>query len=350
MKIRTGQVFEKNTARDFTCSVFATLLAVSTMVSAQAQVAASNQISCSSASACKTNFIPVFTSNGGAAKAKNSIVKQSGSAITVAGNVSAHTSGTNPAISGTTSAPSGTVYGLSGSNQSASAGFALGAGVYGQTSTSGESGTGSGWAYLGAGVWGDGGLDGNYGVLGTADDHAGGIFENNGSDYYALFAYNGNPSGYLFGAYNAANSYCYVDPTGSLYCSGSKNAVVPIDEGRHKVALAAIESPKNWFEDFGSEHLSGGAAIVQLESKFAQTVNTNLEYHVFVTPNGDCRGLYVSQKTPTSFEVHELGGGTSSVKFDYRIVALRKNFENIRLSDQSRVLGANKMGRALAQK
>lgn len=41
----------------------------------------------------------------------------------------------------------------------------------------------------------------------------------------------------------------------------------------------------------------------------------------------------MSQKSPTSFEVHELGAGTSSVAFDYRIIAKRKNYENVRLAD-----------------
>jgi hypothetical protein len=107
------------------------------------------------------------------------------------------------------------------------------------------------------------------------------------------------------------------------------------DGGQRKVALSAIESPKNWFEDFGSEQLSNGAAVVRLEPEFAQTVNTDLAYRVFLTPNGDCKGLYVTNKTPTTFEVRELGGGTSSIPFDYRIVALRRNFENIRMADHT---------------
>ena len=41
------------------------------------------------------------------------------------------------------------------------------------------------------------------------------------------------------------------------------------------------------------------------------------------------------QQCPSSFAIHELGGGTSSVRFDYRIVALRKNFESIRLADHT---------------
>jgi hypothetical protein len=43
--------------------------------------------------------------------------------------------------------------------------------------------------------------------------------------------------------------------------------------------------------------------------------------------------LYVSHKTATSFEVHEQGGGVSSIAFDYRIMAKRKGYESVRLED-----------------
>ena len=128
---------------------------------------------------------------------------------------------------------------------------------------------------------------------------------------------------------------CTVDVSGNLYCSGSKSAVVPVDGGAKKVALYAIEAPENWFEDAGSAQLSNGSAVIQLENMFGQAVNTGIDYHVFLTPNGDCKGLYVSQKSATSFEVHELGGGTSSIAFDYRIMAKRKGFENIRMADKT---------------
>jgi hypothetical protein len=101
------------------------------------------------------------------------------------------------------------------------------------------------------------------------------------------------------------------------------------------VALYAIDSPKNWFEDFGSGQLSNGSTTVQLEHVFAQTVDLDVNYHVYLTPNGDCKGLYTTRKTPTSFEVHELGKGTSNVGFDHRIVAERKGYENVRLADRT---------------
>jgi hypothetical protein len=52
--------------------------------------------------------------------------------------------------------------------------------------------------------------------------------------------------------------------------------------------------------------------------------------------------LYVTSKTATSFEVRELGGGTSSIRFDYRIVALRKQYENVRFADHTHDLDGQK--------
>ena len=51
------------------------------------------------------------------------------------------------------------------------------------------------------------------------------------------------------------------------------------------------------------------------------------------TPNGECEGLYVANKTTHGFEVHELHGGHSNIAFDYRIMARRKGFENVRMQD-----------------
>ena len=80
-------------------------------------------------------------------------------------------------------------------------------------------------------------------------------------------------------------------------------------------------APEVWFEDFGSGRLSGGATTVSLDPRFTQTVNLPLGYHVFLTPKGDCKGLFVTGETNSGFEVRELSGGKSAVEFDYRIVA-----------------------------
>jgi hypothetical protein len=243
-------------------------------------------------------------------------------------------------VVGLTYATTGTVYGVLGSAD----GSPDGTGVYGQmTAGVGQSATGMAWNSGGAGVWGDGGAANHYGVIATADNHSAVVAYNNSSQFYTLYANNANTSGFPFGAYNGAGKGCQIDSNGNINCTGSKNAVVPIDGGVHKVALSAIESPENWFEDFGSARLSNGTMVVSLEPRFAQTVNTSVEYHVFLTPDGDCKGLYVNSKTATEFEVRELGGGTSNVKFDYRIIALRRNYEDVRLADHTHDLGPVEM-------
>jgi hypothetical protein len=123
-----------------------------------------------------------------------------------------------------------------------------------------------------------------------------------------------------------------LDISGNLTVAGSKSARVKLEDGR-EVALYAVESPENWFEDFGTAQLQAGTAAVSLDPGFLETVNTAADYHVFLTPRGDCRGLYVARTTSGGFEVRELGGGSASIAFDYRIVAHRRGFETVRLKE-----------------
>ena len=64
---------------------------------------------------------------------------------------------------------------------------------------------------------------------------------------------------------------------------------------------------------------------------------------MFPVPNGDCKGLYVTNKSANSFEVREIGGGSSNIRFDYRIAAVRKNYETVRFADHTKDLDPRKM-------
>jgi hypothetical protein len=103
-----------------------------------------------------------------------------------------------------------------------------------------------------------------------------------------------------------------------------KDAIVPFPDGSKRL-LHCMESPEHWFEDFGSARLTRGRATVKLDADFAKVVTLN-GYRVFLTPEGDCHGLYVRRRGST-FEVRELQGGTSNVGFSYRIVAKRKDIK-----------------------
>jgi hypothetical protein len=278
------------------------------------------------------------------------VASNSGSATVIEGAASA-TSGDAWGVEGITNSNSNNGYGVYGT---ASASSGSPKGVYGQASSIngigvfGQNGSlsssGATVSAIGLGAWGDGGAAGGWGVVGTADDGYAGAFTNNTQFYASVIAQNNNASGSPLVALNNGNgSYCYVDSSGNLNCTGTKNAVVPLDGGKRRVAMSAIESPKNWFEDAGSADLENGLAVVALDPDFIQTVNTDQEYMVFPVPSGDCKGLYVSHQTPTSFEVHELGGGNSNVRFYYRIMALRRNYENIRFADKSNDLDPRKM-------
>lgn len=84
-------------------------------------------------------------------------------------------------------------------------------------------------------------------------------------------------------------------------------------------ATYAVQTTGNWIEDFGASQLVQGQATVTIEPVFAQMVNLD-EYHVFLTPLGDC-SLYVVDKTPTAFTVRAMGEQQCSIAFDYRLVA-----------------------------
>jgi hypothetical protein len=142
-----------------------------------------------------------------------------------------------------------------------------------------------------------------------------------------------NGSGSAVMANNTNSTGWAVLSFGNFIATGTKSAAVALPDNR-SVLLYAVESPENWFEDFGSGQLQDGAATIALDPTFMQTVNP-AGYHVYVTANGDCEGLYVTEKTAASFEVHELRAGKSSVAFDYRIVARRKGLESLRLGPVS---------------
>ncbi len=194
-----------------------------------------------------------------------------------------------------------------------------------------------------AGVWGDSGevndgtLTYTAAVVGTGDDITAAVFENNSPSGHptvsALNLYNG-ASGVLFRSLIAAtpDGVCGFGGAGNMTCTGQVKALATTEDAR-KLETYSVQSPENWMEDFGTGELKLGVAMVKIDPAFAETVSPDASYHVFITPNGDAEALYVINKTATGFEVRESKGGTSSLTFDYRIVAKRRGYEAQRLTD-----------------
>jgi hypothetical protein len=111
--------------------------------------------------------------------------------------------------------------------------------------------------------------------------------------------------------------------------NGAKNAAVPHPDGSLR-RLYCMEAPESVFEDFGDARLVNGRAEVRLDPDFDAVVHDD-NYRVFLTPEGDCNGLYISSKGPHRFEVRELKGGTTNLAFTYRVVGKRRDIAAPRL-------------------
>ena len=239
--------------------------------------------------------------------------------------------GTGDGIDATTSSTTG--YGVKGTSQNV--------GVLGQYKSASNTSVGFGTA----GVWGDTGASSAnvFGVFGTADDARAGVFINNSTSAASLIAQNNATASGSWVFESIGNATCAIDIDANLSCDGTISGVAKADGGARKVSLYATQSTENWFEDAGSGELAKGFVHIALDSTFAQTVNTSVDYHVFLTPKGDCEGLYVTNETPEGFDVHELRGGHSAIAFDYRIMAKRAGYENVRLADKTKQFGEQAM-------
>ena len=230
-------------------------------------------------------------------------------------------------------ATSGFTYGVRGESESTE-----GRGVYGRAfATSGETfGVyGASDSTSGTAVFGRAGATSGatYGVVGGSLSTSGtgvyGIASATSGTTYGVVGRSYSPDGY--GVYSEGNFHA----TGDITCDGTKSGVVETgDYGKR--TLYAMESPENWFEDFGSGQLAEGQAVVAIEAIYAQTVNLAEDYYVFLTPLGDC-ALYVAEKSTDSFTVRALGGATCSIGFDYRLVARRLGYEDLRLTPAASV-------------
>jgi hypothetical protein len=174
-------------------------------------------------------------------------------------------------------------------------------------------------------------------VIGLGTSEAGVVAQSNGTDAdQAALEAQGSTTGtnLLLATNSATNNDCYIDAYADLNCTGTIQGTL---EGVHRnsagqrVITYAAESATATVEDVGTARMSGGVANVQIDPSFAAVMDRKW-YYVFLTPLGDTRGLYVSIKTATAFQVRETERGRDSLEFDYRIVAHPLDGKNERLA------------------
>ena len=73
----------------------------------------------------------------------------------------------------------------------------------------------------------------------------------------------------------------------------------------------------------GTGSLNNGKCHVKIDPVISKRIEAGEEHpiRVFVQPEGECRGVYVSNKTSEGFDVAELMGGSSNVNFSWSLEA-----------------------------
>ncbi len=113
---------------------------------------------------------------------------------------------------------------------------------------------------------------------------------------------------------------------------GEYSEALPHPDGSQSLLYAPL-SPESWYEDFGRAELVEGSADVEIDADFAAVLGIDDgSYHVFLAPEGDTAGLYVSNRNARGFTVREQRGGTSSAPFSYRVVTKNRQRQPERLA------------------
>lgn len=265
----------------------------------------------------------------------------------------------------------------------ASSGSAIG--VYG-SATTGATGTGgvfagnnSGYSTLagGSGVAGTGVTTGVFGTASSAAGGTGGVFGGNNLATTTLLAGSGvAATGSTAGVLgvipnNAAGSMggMFIRNGGAFVARVCENnagtdqkirgtgavATVVKDLEGNEVTMFCPESPEVLFQDFGQGQLINGEAVISLDPIFAKNVTINDKHplRVIIQLEGDCNGVFVTEKTATGFKVKELNGGTSNVSFTYFVTANRadrvENGETLSKFEDVRFLKGDPLNMELIQ-
>lgn len=213
-------------------------------------------------------------------------------------------------------------------------GIGAASGILGATSSESAAAV-SGQNFGGDGVDGFGGTYGN-GVYGTTSgsgegvfgeaSRVGGLFESTGSGGVALAAVAQNANNDVLDANNyAAKGAFRVDPYGNGYFTGSVYTlqtpmIDQVAKDGSRAGTFSAQSTRATLEETGTAHLARGEAAVRFDPSYAKLLDFRRGYQVFLTPDGDTRGLYIAGKYEGGFIVREIEPGRSSLDFDYRVV------------------------------
>jgi hypothetical protein len=234
--------------------------------------------------------------------------------------VSLNNDGTNTSTQNNSTSQGVGRSGLWGHDDSTDGGH-LNVGVAG-SSTNGIGVSGSSAGYVGVNAVGGGSIDGGFNDVPALSVVSGG--GNLAFDMLVCSNPLDNPC-----TYAAGSKILTLDTSGNLSIAGqirtsgscSSGCIVGRNGVTHRVVSYAPTQAMPSIDDFGEAQLVNGHAYVRLSADYANVVDRQSNYLVFITPEGDSRGLYVTDKTSAGFTVRENEGGRSTLAFSYRIVA-----------------------------
>ena len=144
------------------------------------------------------------------------------------------------------------------------------------------------------------------------DDHIGAYFGEGNNGNQITFNFGGNDGG--------------LNVNGSLHVGGSKNSVVQTSQGW--LAINAYETAEYYFGDIGESNTGNQSKVtIGIDRIFNETVNTNVQYQVFITPYSDAH-VWVEQRYYNRFVVCS---DKPNAEFGWEIKAKRKGYEDHRL-------------------
>lgn len=139
--------------------------------------------------------------------------------------------------------------------------------------------------------------------------------------------YLGSVSEYKFHFRKEKSSfYQPVTIGGSLSVAGTKNRIIDTENYDTRKQYC-YETATPYFGDIGSGCTDDtGKCYIDIDDIFAETVNTGVEYQVFLQKEGQ-GDLWVEEKTDSYFVVR----GTENLKFSWEIKAIQRDYEFERL-------------------
>ena len=113
---------------------------------------------------------------------------------------------------------------------------------------------------------------------------------------------------------------------GNISASGTKNRIVKTESYQTRLQYC-YETATPYFGDIGSGCTDEtGKCYIDIDDIFSETVNTGVEYQVFLQKEGQ-GDIWVEEKTPTYFIVK----GTENLKFSWEVKVIQKDYEFERL-------------------